>query len=325
LDRYLPQKKTATAGTEAASKGSAGQGQTRKTDYEPLRKITLDAKFAIGELKVHGGTMQNINTHLTAQKGILQVSPLSMDLYGGNISSKVTVNVQAQVPVTSLEAKAAKIQVGPLLRDFAAKDVLEGTMAADVALTAKGDSQETVIKNLNGKGELIFTDGAIVGIDLAGMVRNVQASFGLADRPTEKPRTDFAELRAPFTIKNGLFNTPGTALQSPLMRVTASGDANLVNETLDMRVEPKFVATLKGQGDTAERAGLMVPVLVQGTFASPRFSPDLTALLQGQLPDAETVKKVLEQELNPEKILPKDQGGSIEKSIKGLLPQLQFK
>lgn len=325
LDRYLPPKREKSAQPASAASGTAGQEQSKKTDYQSLRKITLDAKLAIGEVKVKGGTMQDVDMHLTARKGILQLSPLSMSLYGGTFSSEARLDVQSEAPVSSLEAKAAKIQIGPLLRAFTGKDVLEGAMVADVALTTKGGTPETVKKNLNGTGELLFTDGAIVGIDLAGMVRNVQASFGLADRPAEKPRTDFAELRAPFTIKNGLLTTPGTALQSPLIRVTASGDANLVKETLDMKVQPKFVATLKGQGDAAERTGLMVPVLVRGTFSSPIFSPDLTGLLQGQLPDAEAVKKLLEQELSPEKMVPKGQEGSLEKGIKGLIPQLQFK
>ncbi|SHO48793.1 AsmA family protein [Desulfopila aestuarii] len=324
LDRYLPPKAASQAGQGAAA-GSSGSGKTAKTDYEPLRKITLDTKMSIGEIKVQGGKLQNIQIHLVANKGVLKFNPVAMELYGGNVASTATVNVQGKSPSTSLEARTTNVQVGPLLKDFAKKDVLEGTLVSNLALSMVGDSPEAIKKSLNGKGELLFTDGAIVGIDLAGMVRNVQASFGLAEKPTEKPRTDFAELRAPFTVKNGLVNTPETALQSPLMRITVKGDANLVTEALDMRVEPKFVATLKGQGDTTERKGLMVPVLVRGTFSKPQFSPDLTAILQGQLPDAESVKKTLEEGLSPDKVLPKDQGKTLEQGIKGLIPQLKIK
>jgi len=324
LDRYLPPKAESSAGQGAAS-GSAGSGKKAKTDYEPLRKITIDAKMSIGEIKIQGGKLQKVQVHLVGRKGVLKFNPFAMELYGGNVASTATVNVQGTAPATSLEARTTNVQVGPLLKDFAKKDVLEGTLVSNLALSMDGDTPAAIKKSLNGKGELLFTDGAIVGIDLAGMVRNAQASFGLAEKTTEKPRTDFAELRAPFTIKNGLVNTPETALQSPLMRVTVRGDANLVTEALDMRVEPKFVATLKGQGDTAERKGLMVPVLVRGTFSKPQFSPDLTAILQGQLPDTESVKKVLEEGLSPDKVLPQDKGKSIEQGIKSLIPQLQKK
>lgn len=325
LDRYLPPRKEQAKDQTASNVTGAVQEKKRKTDYEPFRKLLVDAQLAVGELKVQGGKMHNINMHLTAKNGIIKAAPFTMELYGGKVSSTAVVNVQTAVPATSIELKTENIQVGPLLKDFAKKDVLEGTLVSSLVLTTKGDMPEEIKRTLNGKGELLFTDGAIVGIDLAGMVRNVQASFGLADRPTEKPRTDFAELRAPFTIKDGLAFTPETALQSPLMRVSVSGTANLVTETLDMKIQPKFVATLKGQGDTAKRQGLVVPVLVKGTFDAPVFSPDLTALLQGQLPDAESVKKALEQELNPEKLIPKGQDGSTEGGLKSLIPKFKLK
>ena len=322
LDRYLPPKAESTGKTNAGS-GNAGSGRKTKTDYEPLRKIGLDVKMSVGEIKAQGGKLQKVQMHLVAKNGVLKFNPFAMELYGGNLASTATVNVKGAVPVTSLEARTTNVQVGPLLKDFAKKDFLEGNLVSNLVLSMVGDTPEAVKKSLNGKGELLFTDGAIVGIDLAGMVRNVQASFGLAEKPTEKPRTDFAELRAPFTVNNGLVSTPGTALQSPLLRITVKGDANLATEALDMRVEPKFVATLKGQGDTAERKGLMVPVIIRGTFSKPQFTPDLTAILQGQLPDSESVKKVLEEGLAPGTGSPGDKAKTIEQGIKGLIPQLK--
>jgi hypothetical protein len=96
----------------------------------------------------------------------------------------------------------------------------------------------------------------------------------------KKPRTDFTELRSPFSITDGLYETPETTMISPLLRVQAEGKADLVEETLAFRVEPKFVATIKGQGDTMERSGIMVPVLVSGTFSSPTFRPDLEGMIK---------------------------------------------
>jgi AsmA protein len=79
--------------------------------------------------------------------------------------------------------------------------------------------------------------------------------------------------------------------------VLAAGKADLVKETLDFRVEPKFVATLKGQQDKTERGGVTVPVLVTGSFSSPKFRPDLEGMLQQKLeeglPESSDLKKML--------------------------------
>ena len=61
------------------------------------------------------------------------------------------------------------------------------------------------------------------------------------------------------------------------------GKADLVKETMNFRVEPKFVGTLKGQGDTEQRSEITVPVLVAGSFSSPNFRPDLEGLLKKKL------------------------------------------
>ena len=173
-----------------------------------------------------------------------------------------------------------------------------------------GDDGAMIKRTLNGEGQVVFNDGAVVGIDLAGMVRNVKAAYGLEQKPAQRPRTDFSELEAPFTIVNGVVNTPATSLKSPLLRVVAAGSANLVDETLDFRVEPKVVSTIKGQGDTEQRAGLMMPVLVSGTFSKPKFAPDLAGVAKQQLE-----KKILGSE-PAEKLLDKK---GLEESAKGVI------
>jgi len=186
----------------------------------------------------------------------------------------------------------------------------------------QGDDPDRIKRTLNGRGDLVFTDGAIVGIDLAGMVRNIKAKFGMGKAGGPKPRTDFSELHSPFTITNGVVNTPNTSMSSPLLRVLAKGNADLVKETLDFRVEPKAVFTLKGQADTKERSGIMVPVLVTGTFASPKFRPDLKGMLKG-------LTEGISKPSDLKKLLPGqgvEETGSkpLEEKVKGLLKSLPF-
>ena len=241
-----------------------------------------------------------------------------MTLYQGKINSEGVLNVQKNVPKTAFELKATSIQVGPLLNDVLEKDFLEGALLAEINLNMEGDDPILIKKTLNGEGDLLFKDGAIKGVDLAGMVRNVQVAFGLAEQGQEKPRTDFSELHAPFTIKRGLVNTPNTSLTSPLLRILAKGNADLVKESLDFRVEPKFVATIKGQGDAKTRSGVTVPVLVTGSFAAPKFRPDLEGIfkqkIEESLPDLK--KNLLEGGTTKEGLKP------LEKQVKDLFKGL---
>ncbi|MDX1708313.1 MAG: AsmA family protein [Desulfobacterales bacterium] len=303
LDRYLPPKSEQPAPAEKTTAKKAA-------DYEPLRRLILDGRLKIGQLVASKAKISDLLVQIKARNGLFNLDPLQLALYQGNVNGKGNFDVQTQTPQSSMSLNVAGVQVGPLLRDVLEKDILEGVTNAQLNLAMAGDNPDTIKQTLNGKGQLTFSDGAIVGIDLAGMVRNVKAAFGLAQKPSERPRTDFAELSAPFTINNGLFNTPQTSLKSPLIRVLAAGDANLVTETLDFRVEPKVVGTIKGQGDTAERTGLMVPVIVSGTFSDPKFAPDLAGVAKKQ------IQGVLEGTEKPEELLDKEK---LEETGKGLL------
>jgi AsmA protein len=319
LDRYLPPPTEGGAGAETVKQPPADSAAP-KTDYGPLRRLVMDARFKAGELKVKNARMQNIEVRVSARNGILQLDPLKIDLYQGNIAGTGTVNVQKDKPVTALKIALDGVQAGPLIKDVMAKELIEGAMAAQIDLNFSGDTPDLIRPTLGGKGDVRFNDGAIVGVDLASMVRNVKASFGLGQQPSEKPRTDFAELQLPFSLTKGLFKTDASRLVSPLMRVLAAGNADLVKETLDFRVEPKFVATIQGQGDTAQRSGILVPVMVSGSFASPQFKPDLNAIMKQQfdqaLPDTETLKKMAPSKEEASK--------KAQEGVKGLLKGLPF-
>jgi AsmA protein len=199
------------------------------------------------------------------------------------------------------------------------KDIIEGAATGTISLSMSGDTAALIKKTLNGKGEVSLKDGAIVGIDIPGMINNLKTAFGTAQAAETTERTDFSEFIIPFDIKDGIITTQNTSLVSPALRVKAKGNADLTKDSLDFRIEPTFVKTLKGQGDTKERSGITVPVLVTGTFTEPKFSPDLSGLAE----------KALEKgiEKGVEKLL-KDKTGNDEKSdskkdaVKGLLKGL---
>ncbi|MGD8469900.1 MAG: AsmA family protein [Desulfobacteraceae bacterium] len=304
LDRYLPPK------SEQQPAPSKKTDPKKATDYEPLRKLILDGRIKIGQLVASKAKIKDLLVQIKAKNGIFNIDPLRLAMYQGNVDGKGSLNVQTNTPRSSLSLNAENIQAGPLLRDVLEKDILEGVTTAQLKLAVTGDDAAMIKQSLDGTGQLRFNDGAIIGIDLAGMVRNVKSAFGLEQKPDQRPRTDFAELNAPFSITQGLVHTPQTSLKSPLLRVTAAGDANLVKETLNFRVEPKVVGTIKGQGDTEQRSGIMVPVLVSGTFAKPQFAPDLAGMAKKQLEQTVLGSGQGEQKLDKE---------TLEETAKGVL------
>jgi AsmA protein len=310
LDRYMPPKSEQPSQEKTVEPAEPAK---KKTDYAPLRRLILDGALKIAKLTVNKAKIEDAVLQIKAKDGLFSLDPMKLKMYQGNAAGNAVLNVAKDTPLSNINLRLNNIQVGPLLRDVMEKDFLEGATNADINLAMAGDDPENIKKTLNGKGELQFTDGAIVGIDLSAMARNVGAAFGLAKKGEKRPRTDFTELMVPFTIKNGVVNTPQSSVKSPFIRITAVGSADLVKETLDFRVDPQAVATIKGQGDEAKRSGIMVPILVSGTFSEPKFRPDLSAAAK------QRIEKEIFESKEVKKILEKDELKPLEQKAKGVL------
>ena len=311
MDGYLPQ------GAREEKAEQAEQEKKPRPDYAPLRKLVMNGEIKIGQLKAYGAKIEDIYMKITGLGGKIRFDPLDMKLYQGTASSDGMFDFRQDFPKININLQAKSIKANPIVNDLLKKDIIEGTLESKISIAMTGDELDKIKSSMNGNGSMVFRDGAIKGIDLPGMIRNVKASFGLGEKG-KRLKTDFTEFNMPFTITNGVFKTNNTNLLSPLLRVKAAGKADLVKETVDFRVEPKFVASLKGQGDTMERLGLTVPILVSGSFESLSFKPDLTGIVKGTLPSSSDLKDSI---LGPNK----REGPAInEKKVKDLLKKLPF-
>jgi AsmA protein len=285
-DRYLPAPAESSGGAPSPPKGGqAEEAPKPPPDYGPLRKLVLDGRLSIGQLKVAKARMQNVRFQVAGREGRFRIEPMASELYGGAATLTGTIDVRQKTPQSDLQLQLENIAAGPMLRDVAQKNIIEGRLVSDMRLQFQGDDPQRIKQTLNGGGQLSFLDGAIVGIDLAAMVRNVQAAFseGAVTAAEGAPQTEFTEFVVPFGLRNGTFATEDTRLKSPVLGIQAQGQANLVAEQLAFRVVPEYVATHKGQRTSDDLKEIKVPVLISGSFENPQFAPDLKAVAKQQL------------------------------------------
>ena len=332
IDRYLPAKEengaearpdgdsqpppegNARRSTESPAAEAAPASRKSKTgnasgaaapspepDFQALRSLGLKGDISIGTLTVHGGRISDLTVSVDGNNGVFNLASLKGNLYQGTLRSAGHADFRTALPTSAVTLDINGVQAGPLLKDFANKDIIEGALNASLDVGGSGLTGDQLKASLHGTGRLLFQDGALIGVDLAQLARTIQSGFTL-DGQGERPKTDFAEFNAPFTISNGVVETKNITLQSPFIRVHGHGTADLVSEALDFRLNPKLVGTIKGQGDQESRSGIAVPIIVGGSFTEPTFAPDLKALVQEQGIDKEEISEILKTgKISPER------------------------
>ncbi len=261
-------------------------------NFAALRAVDADIALSAKGIKVRKLVIGQSRLAIRIKDGALTLDLEEVALYGGKASGKVTLDTARLVPRVTERFRLSGLQAQPFLRDLAGVDFLSGTASADMRITTRGLSQHDLVAALGGKGSLKFLNGAIRGVNLGAMVRNVKSAF--LDAKAGKPQqTDFAELSGTFTIKSGVAHNGDLLLKNPLLRVTGRGSTDILKRTVNYRVEPKVVTSASGQGGAAASAGLTVPVIVTGPWDKLSYRPDLEGLLKQAVKDPGAVMRTL--------------------------------
>lgn len=267
-----------SGGATAGGKQKPGAATDAPIDLSFLKGI--DAKVDIqadklGYGKVFAGP---VATALTVADGKAHLSVPQSPFYGGTIAADMTADGSQDAASLDLSTAIAGAAAAPLLRDAADFDRIEGTLNATVAVSGAGKTAKSLARSLGGKAAAKFSDGAFRGIDIAEVYNNLVGLLAGGFKQDQAKKTNFTELAASFAIENGVAQTTDISLLGPLLRMDGSGRIDLADQTIDVRLNPRVVASLAGQGGDVAVKGIGVPVMVQGPLFAPRAYPDLSAL-----------------------------------------------
>src|SRR5256712_6312895 len=210
--------------------------------------------------------LSKLKAQLKAAGGRAEISPHSASLYEGELSGALSLDGNANR--IALKETLSNVSIGPLLRDVARQDRLEGKGNVALELAAAGATAGVMKRSLAGTAKVRLRDGAIKGINIAELLRKARAAAGkqsgqVAD---SKERTDFSELSASFSINNGVAHNEDLDVKSPLLRIGGSGDIDIGRSTISYVAKASIVA------------GLTVPVKLAGPLDAMKYEVDYRAV-----------------------------------------------
>jgi AsmA protein len=292
--------------------GKAAEDTRIELPMQTLRDLDIDGELKIAKMKMQNLQMTDFALRLTANKGLVRLKPVRVNMYGGEVVANVAIDVRGDLPKYGVGKSLKDVQVGDLLKDYMGESPISGRMSTEVNLTTRGEWVSELKQNSNGTMQLAFMDGALHGFNLRQSIEAAKARLKGDDAPEAKTKkTDFSSLTISGVIKSGVFSSDDLDLQAPLLRVGGKGIADLNREEVDYLVNAKLVGTSKGQdGDSAdELAGLTIPVRIKGPFMQPKIDVQLDEMLKANLDaqkaklkaEIDAQKEALEEKLKAEK------------------------
>jgi len=281
LDRYLASsEKKQEKKDEPAKPAPKDKEADAPVDLSGLKGLNAKGKVEIGALQVQGLKLAAVKTEIRAADGRAEVGPHSANLYEGSLAGNLTLDGNANR--VAVKETLSNIAVGPLLRDFAQQDRLEGKGNVALDVNAAGKTVNAMKSALAGTAKVNLKDGAVKGVDIGAIITKARSALGSqqAQAADGKERTDFSELNATFAIKNGVAHNDDLDVKAPLFRVSGAGDIDVAKSAINYVVKAAVVATTKGQGgkERDDLAGLTVPVKLSGPLDAMKYEVDYRAV-----------------------------------------------
>ncbi|MEZ5873591.1 MAG: AsmA family protein [Hyphomicrobiales bacterium] len=278
----MPKSKPSGGGGGGGGGGSGGNAgwSNAPIDFSPLRSV--NGKFALSaeQLIYDQVTVAPVTLQATLSGGKLNASLSKFNLYGGAGNAVVAVDASGKTPAQRVQLALANLDAYPFLRDAAGFENIEGKATINLDLSGAGASQRAIVSTLNGTSNIEFKNGAIRGVNIAKMLRNLGTGIVNGWQGGTAEKTDFASLGASFKVAKGNASTNDLHLAGPLVRMTGAGTVDLPAKKLNFKVDPQLVASLEGQGGKKDLAGLGVPVMIVGPWAHPKIYPDIKGILE---------------------------------------------
>ncbi len=243
---------------------------TGRIDAAALGLMDVRLGVTTGAVQTGFADLDTFRGTLTIDRARAVLDIADARLHGGRLVGEVVANNRSGLSVGG-NLRAEGLSLLGLLRQLAGLERLTGTANAELRFLGVGQSVDAIMRSLSGQGQLRFSDGAIIGLDLAGMLRTLDMSY-----MGEGNRTVFDTITGSFSMDGGVLSNEDLRVNAPLVSVDGRGRVNIGAQTLDYRLIPE------GLRDGAGNA-IRVPLLITGPWAEPRLRLDLEGMAEERL------------------------------------------
>ncbi|WP_414897385.1 AsmA family protein [Rhodovulum sp. YEN HP10] len=271
----------------------------------------LDAEIGLDAEGLDLGKVRLGRLRLDAR---LEDARLSGDLhelqaYAGNVTGSFDVDGRKGLSLGA-DLDIAGVAAEALLRDMAGFDRLQTSADLQLSLQASGRSVAALMGSLSGGGTFGFGRGEFRGLDLAGMLINLDPSYIGAGA-----KTIFDSISASFTLDRGVLSNSDLRLVAPLLSAGGRGRVDLAARDLDYTLVP---TALPGSGN----GGISVPLRITGPWAAPRVRLDAGAMAEERLKQEREMMEQKARDRAAEELGVKaDEGESLEGAAKRRLEE----
>jgi uncharacterized protein involved in outer membrane biogenesis len=278
-----------SSGSQTETKDKKSETKSNKVfsaepfDLQALHQVDAAVSFRADQILGHRIALDKFQLDLSLKNGHLIIKPLTTNIGGGELSSKLDLLAKENHANLTTKITANKINLGEMLKKLDIAQDLEGVIDLDINLTGQGKSVAALMAGLNGDVVAILSEGQMPVKYLNLVGADITTSLLKLVNPLEK-KIEQATINCAvcdFNIKDGLAKSDIIMIDDPDKTLLSTGTINLKTEALDFGIhtKPKEGIGTKETGKiSVSLSAITKPFKLGGTLANPSLgiSPERT-------------------------------------------------
>ena len=150
---------------------------------EPFKNISFTGDARCKIFKIYNFTLMNLVIRAAGEKGILDMNPVSMNIFGGTGNGSIHLDVTGPSPYFRVIYTLNRIRIEELFHQYSLNKILQKTIDGPINfsadLTAMGKSADEVKRSLNGNLSLNGENLMLYNIDVDAFIMKYERSQNL--------------------------------------------------------------------------------------------------------------------------------------------------
>jgi len=259
-----PSVRTAEQNKEAAKREASGRVlPDRPYDLEKLRSVDAKLRFKGKRFMASNLPLDDMKMTMDLQGGVLKLQPLDFGVGGGDVTSTLVLDARNKVIKTNGDVTVRNVELKQLLPAFKPPKGSAGKVGGRARLSATGNSVADMLASSNGEVALISRGGEASA--LAVVLTNLDLARAVPLLLKGDENSPVHCVVADFVAENGIMAARTLVMDTEAEKILGEGSIDFAHE--------HYALTLNAKSKKASVVALRGPILIDGSFKSPKIHP----------------------------------------------------
>ena len=254
-------QRTAEQNEEAAKRAQSDRAlPTKPYDLERLRVVDGTVRFKGKRFISTGLPLDDMKVTLVLDNGIVKLQPIDFGVAGGHVVSTLVMDARNSVIKTRGEVTVQSIELKDIAPGVKPPQGSAGKVDGRARFAATGNSIADMLGSADGEVALTSTGGDMS--EFAVVLTNLDLAQAFVLKLKGDQPTPLRCVVANFVAEKGRMTARSFVIDTAAEKINGEGSIDFAKENLAL--------TLKAESKRASLVALRGPILVDGTFKSPK-------------------------------------------------------